>query len=207
MSDDKRKLVALPSIPGLKLNQGRLPRTDSPSSTRTPDTTSTTPPPRRSPQATATHDEDEAAIDKDLQQKYGVYARPFIPEALRSVNRERAGRTVTTGNVNKIDYETYIASFASESFLRGRQVYSLPTIRMPVPCCHPCCHPPLSLSNYRGHFHALLETECAASQTENDNFALYRVRLKNVWIPGDQGLYSLTVPGVSQIFCSSSNRD
>ncbi|CAG5140153.1 uncharacterized protein ALTATR162_LOCUS647 [Alternaria atra] len=124
-------------------------------------------------------------------QEYDVYATPFVPPTLRSINTEMAA-IVSTRPRHRIDFEQYLQTFIGTSFLptphaevkeekAGSATDSLTS---------------LNESTYFQHFATVAAIECAAKEVENERYAMYRVKLWQSPPTGD--LWSLLVPGLRE---------
>ncbi|KAK3210329.1 hypothetical protein GRF29_44g2348413 [Pseudopithomyces chartarum] len=137
----------------------------------------------------------QETIQKVEMEKHSVYAKPFIPEDWKRINKE-PGVVHETPSRHFIDYALYVRTFAGCSFLPHRIPFT--------------AHNPSSLSssgelradNYLGHFAAVWRTEIAAQEAQNEDFSLYKIFAPKVW-PGGRNrtqhvLFSISVPGLRE---------
>ena len=200
---EKSKFVAIPQIPGLQ--NSRTPAkspVDLPTLSRTPDTASTNSPlPEVSPQGPTQPHPDREESPQSLQVKYGVYAKPFIPDYLRNINRY-PGQVVRTEPIHQVNFHAYKATFAASSFSPNkreqpdeRQDYghnATQTVHAPyLVNVQPDVH------KYQKHFMYLYTVEHVAQQAINDDFALYKVPIYRAAFGDGRQLYALVFPGVS----------
>lgn len=135
--------------------------------------------------------------------RYNVYAKSFIPVNLKQVNEE-PGQVCETAPRHYIDYPKYISSFAGSSFLPPRPPYPTPTRSHPASLDGP------DANGYLEHFATIWQTEIAAQEEENQQFALYNVHCWRTFsntpvkpsAPRGQGpssgLFTISVPGLKE---------
>ena len=138
-----------------------------------------------------------AGNDSRAQQNAGqwapdLYARPYTPLYLLSINRsyavDRDCKPLST-----LDFNEYTGTFAGSSILKPVTVQSMPHIQKPSISISRHCKL-LTPSNYPYYFN-----ECLLAETYNHSIALSHLKMYNVKMETyqrDQQLYSLKVPGL-----------
>jgi DNA polymerase III delta prime subunit len=183
--EDLAKLVAVPNI---------VPRPKQPSGPY--DSTS----PATTAQASSTNqgipgplgNNDASGSDRaDTVWEYDVYATPFVPPALRSINAERA-TIVSTRPKHSIDFENYVRTFIGSSFISTpySEIGEGPAISAGGSTIS------LNESTYRRYFDRLIAIERAAKNQENEAYAMYQVPLWQSH-PSEE-LWCLSVPGLRE---------
>lgn len=140
----------------------------------------------------------KAAVQRvQKNDKYNVYASPFVTSLLQEVNQE-PGQTRETASRHLIDYPQYISSFAGYSFLPSR---------IPPTWNQPAVSDDLRANNYLRYFTTVLAKEVDARTEENERYAMYKTfcwlarsetqssRPKQHEIPG---LFAISVPGLRE---------
>ncbi|KAG9187336.1 helicase MOV-10 [Alternaria panax] len=123
--------------------------------------------------------------------EYDVYATPFIPPALRSINAEMA-IIVSTRSRHWVDFKQYVRSFVGKSFIPTPYV----AIEDPLGKLVADSPTPLNESTYFQHFSGVAAIERAAKVEQNEAYAMYRVPL---WqSPSSEDTWSLLVPGLRE---------
>ncbi|KAH9864090.1 hypothetical protein J1614_010023 [Plenodomus biglobosus] len=147
--------------------------------------------------------EDKAAcqVDKQIEfnqdaiaYEYDIYATPFVPSILRTINKLSA-RIVTTHPSRCIDYipctQNCIGAYflpvpASDGNILENQANGVPLIL------------PLTETSYQHYFTTLIKLECTAKEQENESYALYQVPLHRVDMHPDGHVWALSVPGLRE---------
>lgn len=122
-----------------------------------------------------------------------VYARPYIPEALRNINKLPAHQIVAK-TLQRIDYARYTSSFAGNSFVSE----PLPAKVWPMLDCTRIDNmfpDQLTVQNYATYWNSAIGAEIAARKETNDNIALFNVPIE---YDLQRNVLSLTVPGLSE---------
>ncbi|KAI8935253.1 hypothetical protein NX059_007842 [Plenodomus lindquistii] len=124
--------------------------------------------------------------------EYDVYARPFVPSILRTINNCEA-QIITTPPRHCIDYRSYTQSFMGTDF------FPVPISIMAEPGdSDDIISSMLSETSYPDYFNALIGLESAAKAQENESHALYELTLYRVDIPLDGQVWALSVPGLRE---------
>lgn len=142
---------------------------------------------RASNETTFTNDTNE-----ETPHGYNVYAKPFIPSMLQSINHEWAGVVIVTEPKHFIDFTRYIATFTGTSFLpeaTTEAVHNASSDGVDTS--------ELSIVSYLRYFKALYDIEETAKLSENENLALYKVPLYRT-LNRDDELWALSVPGLRE---------
>ncbi len=124
---------------------------------------------------------------------FDVYAKSWVPSMLQAINEEPADNVFTTESKYKIDYGSYIKTFAGGDILELEPNIDrewLDESQSPLS--------ELTERSYMRHFVALLHCEYAAKQKENEQYALYKVPLQVVPIPHHGHLWALSIPGLRE---------
>ena len=156
---------------------------------------------------------------------FDVYARPFIPQALRSVN-EAPANLVPCAQVPSLDFDRYTSTFAGTDFFDPtgpqRQPKQLATNAQGTTDSSPeaqvatpsSSREPSQKSvprdmvtstfephNYHEHFRTALIQEAACQQSECEEHALFRVPVAKVDPKRDPrtSIYILNVPGLREL--------
>jgi DNA polymerase III delta prime subunit len=124
---------------------------------------------------------------------FDVYARPYVPSWLQSVNEEPAENNVVTEVKHAIRYGAYINKFAGKDFLAQHPSLISEWLRDDVPFVAQ-----LSEQSYIEHFTSLLKRECLARKRVNEQYALYMVSLQAIPTPDGNCLWALSVPGLRE---------
>lgn len=159
--------------------------------------------------------------------KLDIYARPFVPQALRNVN-EGTANIIPCAPVRWIDFGKYTSSFAGTDFLQADgarlipnkltaspeqkgenrdddRVTSLDSTGLEQAAGPQRCensgrtlHSPLV---YHQHFLTALVDEAASQQSECEDHALYRVSIvrANPELDPRPSVYTLNVPGLREL--------
>jgi helicase MOV-10 len=124
-----------------------------------------------------------------VESEYDVYALPFVPSILRTINTDNA-RVVSTRLKHQIDFEKYAHTFIGTSFVPARfwnpindkseQANLRPTERC-----------------YSQYFLSLMNIELAAERQEKEAYALYQVPLYH-FEASEEVLWALSVPGLRE---------
>ncbi|KAF2116192.1 P-loop containing nucleoside triphosphate hydrolase protein [Lophiotrema nucula] len=135
-----------------------------------------------------------ATNEPAIQWEYDVYAKPFVPSALRAVNLEPAPYVVTTTAKHQININRYVESFAGKEFIPER---------VHVPWPNPGLqrlsgHLKMNASTYLEYFVALWKIEIEAKREENETYTLYKVDLMPLPPTDDDRLYALSIPGLRE---------
>lgn len=189
---NKSKFVAVPRLPGLKncedfpplpgSSSGALP--GPPTSQANLGTSQSAP---RNSQSNANKDAGES--HERVKQEYDVYAKPFVPEFLRTINQESA-HIVVTESKHKVDFAAYTASFAGGDFLPERPIG--PALSSTRRGSNE--ERTLDPHSYLDYFVALCRIEMAAKET----YCLYNVRLFPYLGPDAEDLWMLSLPGLRE---------
>lgn len=137
----------------------------------------------------------QKAVQDFRIEKHHVYAKPFIPEEWKKINKE-PGTIHEAPSRHFIDYLRYISTFAGYSFLPHRA---------PATALKPemlTSSDELRADNYLGYFATVWRTEIAAQEAKNEDFSLYKTFVRQVW-PGGRNrtrhiLFSISVPGLRE---------
>jgi helicase MOV-10 len=126
--------------------------------------------------------------------EYDVYATPFAPPALRSINTETATIFPTVPR-HQIDFEQYVHSFVGTSFIPTPYTEAEQSLGLSAA---DSLRPATALDEfiYLQHFSRVAAIECAAKEGQNETYAMYRVPLRQS--PSAGGLWSLSVPGIRE---------
>lgn len=159
----------------------------------------------------------------DAPPKFDVYARPFVPQALKDVN-EAPANVITCTPARWIDCNRYTSTFAGTDFFdaAGPQLSldsSIPSGANPSNGATSHVNSsassystpdlsredqrdrrPLLPHNYHEHFRAALITEAACQQAECDDHALFRVAVARADrnIDPRPSIWILNVPGLRE---------
>lgn len=129
---------------------------------------------------------------EQVKWEYDVYAKPFVPTALRSINTEKETRIISSRPKHRIDYQAYTFTFAGLSFIPDRpaNLYLESQQANPLEMV-------LTVESYLKYFDALMKIEHMAKKQEHETYALYRVPLRLISTPeGD--IWALSVPGLRE---------
>ncbi|KAJ4371580.1 hypothetical protein N0V83_004799 [Neocucurbitaria cava] len=130
-------------------------------------------------------------INGQIKREYDVYAAPFIPSVLRSINTEKA-IVHTTEPKHAVDTQAYAQSFMGTSFMTAQPLNTLDTEYK-----HDTPKERLTEDSYLQHFNNLMNIEQAAKRQEHETYALYKVPLYPVSTTDDD-LWALSVPGLRE---------
>jgi helicase MOV-10 len=108
------------------------------------------------------------------------------------INLEKPVRTITTKSRHQFNYFAYASTFAGTDFVPEQVMPSRERKRQALSLMN------LTAGSYQSYFTELWRLECAAKEGENQQHALYKIRLQNVNIPGEDPIWSLTVPGIRE---------
>ncbi|ORY14688.1 P-loop containing nucleoside triphosphate hydrolase protein [Clohesyomyces aquaticus] len=129
------------------------------------------------------------------QWELDVYATPFVPDAFRAINSERAA-VIPTQTQHRILFSEYTETFVARHF-RPPSASARPAPAGGVNGSQP--EPRLSAASYLDFWHRVHEAEISAKEVENDAYALYNVPLvPTEAYDGQQQLYRLLVPGLRE---------
>lgn len=131
-------------------------------------------------------------VRQHVRLPFDVYAKPYVPSALRVVNEEPASNVIVSETKHKIDYGAYICTFV----------------------CSDCLAPKLTLKHKRHAWvssaselteksylpclEMLFRHECAAKEKENEHYAMYRISMQPITIQKLGRLWALSVPGLRE---------
>ncbi|CAO2655964.1 Nn.00g047670.m01.CDS01 [Neocucurbitaria sp. VM-36] len=194
---DVSKLVAVPKMPrkpkpapAASLNSSpSIVRTSSDSATQAEPIRTETTRPVKPPGHTAC--EASEATSDQIRREYDVYATPFIPLVLRSINTEKATVIVTEAK-HLINSQAYAHTFCGNGFITERPLsalhtkYKQGTIELR-----------LTKDSYLGYFDTLMATEQAAKMLEHETYTQYKVPMYRISAP-DGDLWALSVPGLRE---------
>jgi len=124
---------------------------------------------------------------------FDVYARPYIPEALRNINTLPAHQIVAK-TLQRIGYARYSSSFAGSSFISEpltAKVWPM-SVHTEIDRMFP---DQLTVKNYATYWSSALGAEIAARKEANDNLALFNVPIE---YDLQRNVLSLPVPGLSE---------
>ncbi|KAF1845480.1 P-loop containing nucleoside triphosphate hydrolase protein [Cucurbitaria berberidis CBS 394.84] len=192
---DLSKLVAVPKLPPRSKPAPVAPSNSSPQ-TGTASSDSTFP--RRETISTTAKsprygDDETSKTTRELVKwEYDVYATPFIPSALRSINTEEAV-VITTKPKYWIDSQAYAHTFIGTSFIPDRPLNALETKYKQVTLPEER----FIKDSYFQYFNRLMNIESAAKTQEHETHALYKVPLHRISTPDGQ-IWALSVPGLRE---------
>ena len=144
------------------------------------------------------------------QPRFDVYARPFVPQFLRSINKT-AANIVACAPVRWINFGEYVQSFAGSDYLPGniastRQSTGQTTPAVSETTRHESSRTPthhdgrLTAENYHAYFLTALEDEKAAQQRECEDNTLFRVPVNKSGLADPRpSIYTLHVPGLREM--------
>lgn len=147
---------------------------------------------------------------KEEQPTFDVYARPFIPHILRSIN-QAAANIIPCAPVRWIDFGKYVQSFAGSDFLTGsiesgRRWTDHSPARALESTSHKSspssaeCNDDLTSDTYQAYFLTALDGEQAAQQRECEDQALFRVPVNKSGLADPRpNMYNLHVPGLREM--------
>jgi helicase MOV-10 len=135
------------------------------------------------------NDSANAAKD-DIKWEYDVYARPFIPAALRGVNHEPA-QVIVTAPKHLINGTSFVESFSGKAFLPDESYPLAPPFdpALPLPAGA------VTEGTFLEHFAAIWHAEYAAQAKENESYAQYKVKIYPLHT---EGYYALSIPGLRE---------
>lgn len=141
---------------------------------------------------------------------YDVYARPFVPQALKNVN-EAPANIVPCAQVRWINLDRYTTTFAGTDFQDATEPQLQPGMSVsdraadghaPSPTEQDNSNTPfLRPTIYHEHFRSALVEEAACQQSECEDHALYHVSVAKVdpKIDPRPSIYILNVPGLREL--------
>ncbi|KAH6633207.1 P-loop containing nucleoside triphosphate hydrolase protein [Boeremia exigua] len=128
-----------------------------------------------------------------MEPRFDVYARSYVPSALRTVNQEPVNETLVTEAKHRIDYQAYVKAFTGSDFLVHQGTWDH---EVSADGQSPTAE--LTVQSYVSLFAGLLQRECAAKEKQNEQFALYQVPLQMIAGPHIPRLWALSVPGLRE---------
>jgi hypothetical protein len=122
---------------------------------------------------------------------YDVFATPFVPAALRIINRHEPSHIIETPPIHVVDFANYTASFAARGFLPPRST----DVELPLEGSVSAGDTTLSPASYCNYFREAWKTERAATTFPE----LFKVKLE-LRFRSDNGsyMYSFRLPGVRE---------
>ena len=135
------------------------------------------------------------AVPEENGSTLDVYARPFVPQVLKSIN-QAAANIIDSLSPPRLDVQKYVQAFAGSTFLTAKSNQSWITQR---PAADPNV-PALDNETYQAYFYALLDGEFTAQQQQCDDHALYRAPVQ----PSGNNdprpwMFTLHVPGLREM--------
>ncbi|KZM24330.1 RNA helicase [Ascochyta rabiei] len=122
-----------------------------------------------------------------------VYARPYVPSELRSINEEVPDDVIITEKKHKIEFGAYSRKFVGSEFLNYQ-----PSVVYKWPKEEPPKSTELTEQSYIQCFASLLQQENLAREQENEGYALYKVPLQAIPSLDDHYLWALSIPGLRE---------
>lgn len=135
----------------------------------------------------------EKAVDT-LSTSYDVYARPYIPEALKAVNRSPAFQ-VFTQPIRRVDFRHYVSTFAGSAFLSVDHLQKAIPHYGPVPDAL-CLPDKLTADMYVSYWLSSLQKEAAAQTQDCDDLALWSVPI--ISRSSEKDVFGLLLPGLRE---------
>ena len=190
---ENRRLVAVPLLPKLRPSVARVatasPSNKDPNSDTATISTFTT----KSTKSSNTPSKTEVRPSEDperVRHEFDVYAKPFVPAALKDINNEHA-TVIFTATKHRIDFAAYSEEFGARIFLPPRPIHTV--------CRQRGDNITLTEASYFQYFSQLADAEYLAKEAEHATFSMYMVQLYAP-VPGPDGhyLYSIPVPGLRE---------
>lgn len=130
------------------------------------------------------------------KENYNVYAKSFVTDQLRNINKE-PGNIYTTPSRHHTKTSLYVSSFAANSFLPRRACWSIPKRDRAIVSNGP------HANNYLEYFATIWQTEIAAQEAQNEEFTLYEVAPQRIVWPRNKNrtnhiLFAISVPGLRE---------
>jgi helicase MOV-10 len=163
-----------------------------PNPTRRPRTARSLTSSKKSAATNAKNIQDAERSSTEAEPEYDVYAPPFVPSTLRSINTDKS-RIVFTKPKHQIEFDSYAHTFAATSFLptsNWKVIYENYK-RTVLPWL------PLNEHSYSQYFSWLMRLELAAKREMQEAYELYQVPLPPFHTP-ETALWILSVPGLRE---------
>ena len=151
-----------------------------------------------------------ALSEQKEQPSFDVYARPFVPQSLRSLN-QAAANIIPCAPARMVNFSEYVQRFAGSDFLPGNIASARQSNEQTAAdglgiTSHESSQSSrardgiFTSDNYQAYFFTALEGEQAAQQRECDDHALFRVPVNKSGLADTRpNMYKLQVPGLREM--------